>query len=191
MRTRGTKKPCSGCGEVDDRRKADAVCSECARLIAFAKEKIGESKKSPFPVVYVGERYHWFMNWCLGYMGKYEKAQEAFHDLALAVGRKVHYGEIGKREPEQLSITKDSSFYMHSGNSINLEMPEDTVKAFRKLEQEIFSWIRSAYLDGIEKGQGMLRQLVRGEISVDALNEEIIDEAERLRREYKEKREYR
>lgn len=175
--SRGTYKPCHGCGEKGW-RYADRLCDECAKLLSLGKavkmdadHKAESSEGALFRLV--PDWPHFFIH----ADDVRKELVEAFQELARRVlsPSKSHrdaYAEgVSPLPTESRGRTYFTTFYR---KALVYKGPVATGKAIDRLDLAVRAALRSQREDGVAHGGDLLGQLARGEITVKKLNEETL-----------------
>lgn len=173
--SRGTYKPCHGCGEKGW-RYTDRLCDECAKLLSLGKavkmdtdHKAEASEEALFRLV--PDWPHFFV----ADDDLRKELVEAFQALTRRVlsPSKSHRDPYAKDVSPLPSETRGRTYYTtFYRKALVYKGPSATGKAIDRLDLAVRAALRSQREDGIRHGGDLLAQLARGEITVNKLNEE-------------------
>ena len=155
--SRGSSKPCPGCGEVKSHRPVKEVCHDCKRLLKRAEwlenELAGMAKDKI--TVGLGQRAYWneYISTTGSDMGSELRA--IFHRIARA-------GSIP-------ATNSNSEFDLlgepHQGARYYVAMPAPLAVAIRDLHVAVQEALKLEYEAGKSAGHSLLLGLARGELS--------------------------
>lgn len=173
--SRGTYKPCHGCGEKGW-RYADRLCDKCAELLSLGKavkidaEHQADNKDEELFRL-VPDWPHFFVH----DDAVRRELVEAFQTLARRVlrpsksHRDAYAKDVSPLPTESRGRTYYTTFYE---KALVYKGSVATGKAIDRLDLAVRAALRSQREDGVRHGGDLLAQLARGEITVKKLNEE-------------------
>jgi hypothetical protein len=170
-----TRKPCPGCGEVDGRRPADAVCRECRALLAWARAERGE-RRARSRIVFCRP---WAPH-ALKYLGSEEEArafQRAYWCLV---------GQVSEAAPPGVFPSFDRGGLMHRITADGFSSGDD----YRLADARVLARLRRLYLlavrtveaarrEGRTAGRRFVSELATGERTAQDYNEAVLRETRR------------
>lgn len=179
------KKPCPGCGEIDQFRNANSVCCSCEEIISKGIELKKETKKlrravskwcsetNRIPVRIPDARY-WPDNTLLE--KKYARAMAvSFRQLINAISE----GGIVRVATPDRGVPP---FSMHYGDICDYRLlKEEEADALDRLHRALIRAIYRAYIQGIKHGRNLLMQIAKGEMSFDHIDKHTLDCKDKLR----------
>ena len=156
-----TKKPCPGCGEVDEYRPATEVCGCCKSLMKDGRkfrrqchQRIGGWVQMPA---------FWHSLPYIHYARKPgEEFQKAFFDLVVALAAEIPSNEWAATE------LLPGGHHYSNGEGVYL-LPAD-LDRLRDLYQAVIDIAESAYQEGVEKGQRFIEGLISGKTTIEKFN---------------------
>lgn len=180
-----TNKACPGCGELG-RRKQNEVCHDCKKILKWAKQQAKELNKTHKSFLFP-EQPHW-----LPYLPhlSYEKKTDlrrSFHKLVLEAKQnawtKVESDRTDWRPDSHLEHDVSEPLIVlgqdrgdNPRRIVVLESGE--AKALQDLYIEINASLKDAYVEGLDEGTNMLRQLATDRITNEEFNEMCIRKRE-------------
>lgn len=187
---KGTKGPCHGCGEKPGwgTREDGRVCKTCReKLEAYneIQERLTERKsKNTFyrvPSYWPGYYLHHRELHVDRDLGK--KMGALVHALVEEVPTNRWHGGTAEsvvKRPEQWASSDD-------GNNVIAELTPEAVEAIRALDVGIYEAIDTAYRNGLDYGQNLLKQLSTGDMTMGQFTEHAVDREQERRNEAAEK----
>lgn len=184
QRSRGTRKPCHGCGGTNW-REVDKLCRSCVDLLDAARRfDVAQKKRKDVEIVrgpwaYYALPYIAHLS-SSGNDGSRERIQKAITSLVALIGQPTEKFPEGDGDiPEIVEGTKDNfsgpRFYLPAG--------------FRTLVNEIYQSAieiaEVAHETGFFEGQQLLVQLATGETSIDVFNKATVGKVANKRRRAK------
>lgn len=173
MRSRGTKKPCHGCG-AEGWRPVDEVCRDCkeslrrSREITEALEKNTELKHYAFAHAY----------YALPYIPKASLMgedpgrdfQKAFQDLLKEIA--VPF------DTDRRYFAQGSAAVVDGIKTTDLSGTYSLAPAMRNLLNDLYQaakeMARIAFENGKQEGQSLMLGLARGEVSIESFNKQAV-----------------
>lgn len=165
---RGSGKPCPGCGEVEDYRRADEVCGECAENLSFAKEVKAAQAARALDSVYqywLTESAHCIKLGCYISSEVNRPIVEALHEMA----RSYHMPEIDDA-PFAPGENHDLFPSDHYGSPMRLTMRESDAERLRALARLFGDSLKHAREKGRMDGENFIARIADGRISATDLN---------------------
>lgn len=158
---RGSKKPCPGCGKIDEWRPADKVCSDCQHLLKNAakwEKQLSKITKDE-AVVSFGEMYHW-NQYIYTHINNVD-------NLSSQIMRQFH--ELCKAAPTREAVNRPHEFTLmgkiEQYNAPKYVMPRRLAEAIKNLYDMLQPMIDKVYEAGKNDGHNLLRRLATGDIA--------------------------
>jgi len=160
--SRGSKKPCPGCKEVEHYRPANEVCSECARLLkeaAWMEERLNKMADDEIVVMY-GERYHW-NKYIYSRASVSRDLMKIFQRLAEAASRPT------TKRSSEVQLLGDIDPFAQKYVIINKLLAETIID----LRREVQVALELEYKQGKKDGTSLLMGLADGSLSAQDFND--------------------
>lgn len=166
-------KPCPACKSVEFPRHADGICSECERLIKFAKKKYAEDQADADMIDVETKEVFYALP---GYYGlahasipsKYhDQLKKAIHGLIMATSHSGGY-QGGLRVPEW---PKGQEGHGVHDWRLDRRMKRTTAEAVNAVDKAIREVLKFVDADAYENGRNLLMQIASGSISMEELND--------------------
>lgn len=167
--TRGSSKPCPGCGKTSSYRKADEVCMSCKALLNSAakwkQQLVMLESGADQIVVAIGKQSYWneyIHDHIRNGKGYGRSLMDIFQRLALASSRpavelEAEYKLLGKIDP---------------GGTMHITMPRSLAEVIKELHQFIQPMLDEVYSAGKHDGHRLLMRLAEGDLSPNEFLEE-------------------
>jgi len=163
-----TRKPCPGCGEVVEHRRADAVCGYCQRMIEAGKKYAKQQQRrfgAPYSIPFAPHGFP-YVRHCGD--GSLRQFRSAFFDLCVAVSvepAKATYSNEALVPNEGLGYSH-GQVYLEPANR----------DALRELYAAVQAIAGESYREGKRDGEAFVQALCSGEVSLRELNDSTIGE---------------
>lgn len=170
-------KPCPACKGTDYPRAADGICSECQRIIAWAKmRQADDAKKNGEEISVMTKEVHYALPRYFTKHGSVsslvtEKLSKALHTLIMTMARKGGSYQATIQVPEWPKGSEGSSIYDWKMPVI---MRKDQAEAVNDLDKAFREFVAAVSEAGYEEGRNLLMSIASGKISMAELNEQHI-----------------
>lgn len=168
-------KPCPACKSTEYPRDKDGICSECERIIAWAKmRQADDAKKNGEEISVMTKERHYALpryNYEHGHIkgDTEEKVSKALHTLLMTMMRRGGDHNIDLYVPA--AIKKSYSPYEWR---IPMIIRKDQAEAVNALDDAFREFVAAVSQAGYEEGRNLLLSIAGGKISMDELNNEHI-----------------
>lgn len=160
----GSSKPCPGCGEVRQHRKATELCGQCQNEIRSGRLYLSQTEDLHLEVVNCPKRHYQFPS-------NYREFNDRFGELIEAIGIKVERGH--RFSGRGVTPYAGRMGTINCGENY-LFMPEGVGEALKNLFESVISETKKAEKKGFESGKSILGNLASGELSMKDFNDRTI-----------------
>ncbi len=166
-------KPCPACKGTEYPRSADGICSECERIIRWAKmRQEDDAKKNGEEISVMTKEVHYALPRYFAGHGRVphaieEKLSRALHVLIMTMARKGGSHNASLQVPEWPK-GRDGSWEW----KVPMIMRKDQAEAINALDKAFREFIASLSDESYEEGRNLLLSIAAGKLSMDELNNE-------------------
>lgn len=176
-RSRGTSKPCPGCGRENTHRPVDGVCSECEALLrealAARERAAAQTERQRYRVPGADHAFPAYRvsGTTLGTEGAIaDQARRritlALAQLTLAAGP-LHTEHRSNQEPVVFTREGAVRDWMGYGEARVLDLAVPLAAALDALDQAIAQAMQASYMQGFATGRNLLLALSEGQVTAD------------------------
>ncbi len=176
-----TRKPCPGCGQVVQNRRANQVCTDCKQaLSAWAKHKAKQDQQKDLITIELSEYPHWSPTFTAGASHTTHEIKSTLQETFWKLLRNLVVDEVdGWRAThaaeEPLAVPRglkdiaypaiDNDRLFQSGATY-WRIPRSSLQLIRTLWDAAARFGEQCYQDGVDHGRNLLLQLGNGELSI-------------------------